>query len=534
MQVITAWIKQLSRARDLQTAKSLIISAIKDISIADFVVVIIEEDDDDISENPLAVAYTLPEQHTQDEYFWLTQNKMDQFITLMPGIYQNGEVLVIPVKDEKVIAKILVGWSISSAKREKYLAPLLILAECFLIVLQNVLVHTQLAKQMAERTSNLSEAKHAAEAANFLKSSYLSAASHDLRQPLQQISSIIDVLIKKSVEPLPQTQLKRVRQIINDMNVLMNSLLNLDRLETGRIEPNFKKIQIMDIFSTLRSDFALQAAEKRLNLLFEPSNMFIISDRALLLQILRNLIGNAIKYTQVGDIRITTKQNTDFLMLCVHDTGPGVEQGRQASIFAPFFQLPSQQNDSNGFGIGLALVKALAEIMNHPISLVSEVGKGSTFSIQLPINNLAVDELNKQDENIIQFPEQEKCVVLYLEDDNDLAGSISTLLSMEGYQVITASSSNEAMQAIDKAQKKPDIIVTDNSLDAGESGVEVVQKLRIQMETHIPAIMLTGYTEIAVHKKALKIVQKVLSKPVDADVLLKEIGVIYQEQIQVK
>jgi CheY-like chemotaxis protein len=310
--------------------------------------------------------------------------------------------------------------------------------------------------------------------------------------------------------------------------------LNLDRLETGRIEPNFKKIQIMDIFSTLRSDFALQAAEKRLNLLFEPSNMFIISDRALLLQILRNLIGNAIKYTQVGDIRITTKQNTDFLMLCVHDTGPGVEQGRQASIFAPFFQLPSQQNDSNGFGIGLALVKALAEIMNHPISLVSEVGKGSTFSIQLPINNLAVDELNKQDENIIQFPEQEKCVVLYLEDDNDLAGSISTLLSMEGYQVITASSSNEAMQAIDKAQKKPDIIVTDNSLDAGESGVEVVQKLRIQMETHIPAIMLTGYTEIAVHKKALKILQKVLSKPVDADVLLKEIGVIYQEQIQVK
>jgi signal transduction histidine kinase/CheY-like chemotaxis protein len=534
MQVITAWIKQLSRARDLQTAKSLIISAIKDISFADFVVVIIE--DDDISENQLDVTYTLPEQYMQDEYLWLTQNKMDQFITLMPGIYQNSEVLVIPVKDEKVIAKILVGWSISPAKREKYLASLLILAECFLIVLQNVVVHTQLAKQMAERTSKLSEAKHAAEAANFLKSSYLSAASHDLRQPLQQISSIIDVLIKKSVEQLPQTQLKRVRQIINDMNVLMNSLLNLDRLETGRIEPNFKKIQIMDIFSTLQSDFVLQAAEKKLNLFFEPSNMIIISDRALLLQILRNLVGNAIKYTQVGEIRITTKQNTDFLMLCVHDTGPGVEQGRQASIFAPFFQLPSQQNDSSGFGfgIGLALVKALAETMNHPITLVSEVGKGSTFSIQLPINNLAVDELNKQDENIIKFPEQEKCVVLYLEDDDDLAGSISTLLSMEGYQVITASSSSEAILAIEKAQKTPDIIVTDNSLDAGESGIEVVQKLRIQMKTHIPAIMLTGYTESAVHKKALKIVQKVLSKPVDADDLLKEIGVIYQEQIQLK
>jgi signal transduction histidine kinase/CheY-like chemotaxis protein len=530
MQTINTWIKQLSRARDLPTAKLLISSAIKDISTADSIVVIAEGDEH--LESLLNTIQLLSEQYAPDEHFWLARSEIPLLCRELLNTSQNSLILVIPVKDEKTLAMILVGWFTLPTEHDKYLPPLLILAECFLIVLQNVVIHTQLAKQMAERTSNLSEAKHAAEAANLLKSSFLSAASHDLRQPLQQISSLIEVLIRQSSEQLPQTQLRRVQRIISDMNILMNSLLNLDKLETGRIQPHFKKIQIMEVFTTLKSDFALQAAEKQLNLCFESSDKSVISDRALLLQILRNLIGNAIKYTQVGEIKITTTQHADFLMLCVHDTGPGVEQARQASIFDPFFQLPSQRSDNSGFGIGLALVKALAETMNHPITLVSEVGKGSVFSIQLPTNNLAIDELSKQDEAILQFPEQAKCVVLYLEDDDDLAESISTLLSMEGYQVITASSSGEAIQAIDKAQKTPDIIVTDNSLDAGENGIEVVQKLRIQMETYIPAIMLTGYTESAVHQKALRVVQKVLSKPVDADDLLKEIDTIYQQQIQ--
>jgi CheY-like chemotaxis protein len=339
------------------------------------------------------------------------------------------------------------------------------------------------------------------------------------------------VLVRQSKESLPQIQLKRIQRIIGDMNILLNSLLNLDRLETGRIEPTFNKIYIADIFNTLKSDFALQAAEKELNLVFESSEKTIISDRALLLQILRNLVDNAIKYTQMGEVKINAIQHFDFLMICISDTGPGIAPQRQSTIFDPFFQLPSQQDNSCGYGIGLALVKALAEIMNHPITLVSEVGQGSVFSIQLPINNTAVDELNANEEDILQFPEQDSFVVLYLEDDDELAESISTLLSMEGYQVITASSSTEAKKAIYELQKTPDIIVADNSLAAGESGIEVVQQIRIQTKTHIPAIMLTGYTERSVHQKALKVVQKVLTKPVDADELLKEIDVIQKNSL---
>lgn len=540
MQMITTWIKRLSRARDIHTAKSLVSSAIEALSSADFVRVL--DEGDEVAKHSFEAIHAFSEKHTDAEYFWLAPDEAAQFIELIPGLIseftdelsQNSSLLVIPVKDEKIVAAILVGWNILPENFDNLLDPLLILTECFLIVLQNVIVHTHLAKQMAERTSNLSEARQEAEAANNLKSSFLSAASHDLRQPLQQISSLIDVLVRQSKEHLPQTQLKRIQRIISDMNILLNSLLNLDRLETGRIEPIFNKIQIVDIFNTLKSDFALQAAEKELNLVFESSEVAVISDRALLLQILRNLVGNAIKYTQVGEVKITATQDNNFLMLCIHDTGPGIELERQASIFDPFFQLSSQHKDSAGFGIGLALVKALAEIMNHPITLVSEIDKGSTFSIQLPINNTAVDVLNKQDEDILQFPEQDTCVVLYLEDDDELAESISTLLTMEGYQVITASSSTEAKQAIDELQKTPDIIVTDNSLDAGESGIEVVQKIRIQTKTHIPAIMLTGYTESTVHQKALKVVQKVLSKPVDADDLLREIDAIQQINSQSK
>jgi signal transduction histidine kinase/CheY-like chemotaxis protein len=531
MQTITTWIKRLSRARDIHTAKSLAKSAIEDLSGADIVTVL--TDGDELDRNTFDTIHALfdknteLEKHNDNDYFWLTSSEVAELIHKR----QNYSVLVIPVKDEKLVATILVGWSVTPPKGDKYIDPLLILAECLLIVLQNVIVHSLLSKQMAERTSNLSEARQEAEAANQLKSSFLSAASHDLRQPLQQINSLIDVLVRQSKESLPQIQLKRIQRIIGDMNILLNSLLNLDRLETGRIEPTFNKIYIADIFNTLKSDFALQAAEKELNLVFESSEKTIISDRALLLQILRNLVDNAIKYTQMGEVKINAIQHFDFLMICISDTGPGIAPQRQSTIFDPFFQLPSQQDNSCGYGIGLALVKALAEIMNHPITLVSEVGQGSVFSIQLPINNTAVDELNANEEDILQFPEQDSFVVLYLEDDDELAESISTLLSMEGYQVITASSSTEAKKAIYELQKTPDIIVADNSLAAGESGIEVVQQIRIQTKTHIPAIMLTGYTERSVHQKALKVVQKVLTKPVDADELLKEIDVIQKNSL---
>jgi signal transduction histidine kinase/CheY-like chemotaxis protein len=535
MQTITTWIKRLSRARDIHTAKSLAKSAIVDLSGADIVTVL--TDGDELDRNTFDTIYALfdknteLEKHNDNDYFWLTSSEVSDLMPELIHKRQNYSVLVIPVKDEKLVATILVGWSVTPPKGDKYIDPLLILAECLLIVLQNVIVHSLLSKQMAERTSNLSEARQEAEAANQLKSSFLSAASHDLRQPLQQINSLIDVLVRQSKESLPQIQLKRIQRIIGDMNILLNSLLNLDRLETGRIEPTFNKIYIADIFNTLKSDFALQAAEKELNLVFESSEKTIISDRALLLQILRNLVDNAIKYTQMGEVKINAIQHFDFLMICISDTGPGIAPQRQSTIFDPFFQLPSQQDNSCGYGIGLALVKALAEIMNHPITLVSEVGQGSVFSIQLPINNTAVDELNANEEDILQFPEQDSFVVLYLEDDDELAESISTLLSMEGYQVITASSSTEAKKAIYELQKNPDIIVADNSLAAGESGIEVVQQIRIQTKTHIPAIMLTGYTERSVHQKALKVVQKVLTKPVDADELLKEIDVIQKNSL---
>jgi signal transduction histidine kinase/CheY-like chemotaxis protein len=535
MQTITTWIKRLSRARDIHTAKSLAKSAIEDLSGADIVTVL--TDGDELDRNTFDTIHALfdknteLEKHNDNDYFWLTSSEVSDLMPELIHKRQNYSVLVIPVKDEKLVATILVGWSVTPPKGDKYIDPLLILAECLLIVLQNVIVHSLLSKQMAERTSNLSEARQEAEAANQLKSSFLSAASHDLRQPLQQINSLIDVLVRQSKESLPQIQLKRIQRIIGDMNILLNSLLNLDRLETGRIEPTFNKIYIADIFNTLKSDFALQAAEKELNLVFESSEKTIISDRALLLQILRNLVDNAIKYTQMGEVKINAIQHFDFLMICISDTGPGIAPQRQSTIFDPFFQLPSQQDNSCGYGIGLALVKALAEIMNHPITLVSEVGQGSVFSIQLPINNTAVDELNANEEDILQFPEQDSFVVLYLEDDDELAESISTLLSMEGYQVITASSSTEAKKAIYELQKDPDIIVADNSLAAGESGIEVVQQIRIQTKTHIPAIMLTGYTERSVHQKALKVVQKVLTKPVDADELLKEIDVIQKNSL---
>lgn len=524
MGLITKWIKYLSRARDLQTTKTLIVSAIEELSGASFVCVLTEEDE---------TAFAVMRAHSEANTTFF--NLIPSDIALMPELNihlsKHKRTTVIPIKDESLIGVILIAWDLSEEAVAQQIDASLILAECALIVLQNVAVHGQLAKQMAERTTHLAAARQEAESANQLQRRFLSAASHDLRQPLQQINSLIDILIRQPQEQHSARQLKRIQHIIGDMNTLLASLLNLERLVKGKIEPQLKTIQIADLIDTLKNDFTLQAAEKGLQLTFELTHDSIISDKGLLLQVLRNLVGNAIKYTFAGGVKITTTKSADFLTISVHDTGQGIAADRQISIFDPFYQIDGPSKLNSGFGLGLSLVKALAETLNHPISLVSEEGSGSVFSVQLPIHKNAIEMLDAQDQDIIQLPEQNQCVVLYLEDDDDLTESISTLLTMEGYQALTASSSIEAKQVMIEAQKTPDIIVTDNSLDAGESGIEVVQQIRNETGTRVPAIMLTGYTENAMHRKALMTVQKVLTKPVDADDLLNEIAIIKQTLI---
>lgn len=525
MRPVRAWIKQISRARDVQTANKLIVSAVKDMSSAPFVTLLTEDDWTELEQVRL-----LSEQKPEETFFNITSNDVTFCNPLNSNLFSHQSATVIPIRDEIIVGVILVGWDLSTDEICEGIEPLLILAECSLIVLQNVNVHVQLAKQMAERTSLLAAARQEAEMANQLQSRFLSAASHDLRQPLQQINSLIEILIRQSQNSQSVAQLTRIKRIIGDMNLLLNSLLNLDRLEKGVIEPSLKNIQTADLLNALKNDFSLQAAEKGLHLAIESATGTVISDKGLLLQILRNIVGNAIKYTLKGEIKISTTRGSDFLMINIQDSGPGIAPDRQAFIFDPFSQIDHYNEITSGFGLGLSLVKALAETLNHPISLVSEVGSGSIFSVRLPVHNEAVQEHDAQVKSILELPEHNSCVVLYLEDDDDLANSISTLLTMTGYKVITAGSSMEARQAMVIAKETPDIIVTDNTLDAGENGVEVVTQIRKETETQIPAIMLTGYTESAVHNKALKVVQKVLSKPVDADDLLSEIDAIQQQR----
>ena len=374
------------------------------------------------------------------------------------------------------------------------------------------------------REDALTNARDSAVRANEVKSRFLAAASHDLRQPLQTIGSLQSVLARtlKDTDCAPHIAL--LEESVRAMDHMLSSLVDINRLEKGAIQPVIRDFPLQEILPKLRSEFTYAAAAKPLTLDVADSKEFARSDPMLLPVILRNLLGNAIKYTQRGSIELRVRTEGSQLFIDIVDSGPGIAPEYLERLFEAFYQVDNPNRDQRqGVGLGLSIVQTICRLLDHTVTIESRMGVGSTFTVQLA-RGVPTDVSARLPPllNLTPVPAGVR-KVLHIEDDPGIARSMAMLLRLEGYEVISAASRDEALQHLEAHDARPDLILCDYQLPMGFTGDEIVAEIVARLHFKPPTIMLTGDIADRHVAQAKLVVDVILPKPVDVNLLLREI-----------
>ena len=354
----------------------------------------------------------------------------------------------------------------------------------------------RIAKTEAER------AREEAEQANLAKSKFLAAASHDLRQPMQSLFLFTAALAQHVTSERGRNTLTLLDRGLDTLKALLDSLLDVSRLDAGIIQPVIGNAPLDDIIEEIEASFAPVAAAKGLNLVVDQAcDVTVCTDRVLLGRMIRNLVENAIRYTEQGEIRIGCRHAGGFARIEVSDTGIGIAPEHRERIFEEFHQVANSERDrSQGLGLGLAIVRRLSKLLDHAVRVQSEVGQGSTFSIDVPLGRSeAVDDAAPSAPVEVLRP---GLLALVVDDDAMVLTGLRTALEGWNFQVVMAGSGTEALHRLRELGRSPDIVITDYRLRDGEVGTEVVQRVRAFLGRRLPGIILTGETDPEHHQLA--------------------------------
>ncbi len=363
----------------------------------------------------------------------------------------------------------------------------------------------------------LDEARRAAEQSNRGKSRFLAVASHDLRQPLQSLSLIQEMLRLSVADSRAQEQIERFGLLLDAMTGMLNSLLDINQIESGVLEVSAAPFALANLFERLRDEFGPLAEAQELELRVIPSSVILLSDARLLEAMLRNLLANAIKYTPPGGrILLGCRHPGALLRIEVWDTGIGITADQLGPIFDEFYQVDNPAwARGRGFGLGLTIVRELGLLLGHPVAVRSRPDKGSVFAVTVPPAPSGKYAL-PNGATLTHAGPTTGCTIALVEDDPSVRESLETLLTEAGHTVISASSGPEALALASDGAILPDLVLTDYNLPGGMNGVVVLANLRAALKQHIPGIVLTG----DISKDALAEIELadclLLSKPVSA------------------
>ena len=282
---------------------------------------------------------------------------------------------------------------------------------------------------------------------------------------------------------------------VRQMSEMFNSLLDISRLDAGVLVPKIVDFSMARLLQKIETTFDQTAREKGLRLRVVRSDAWVRSDSLLLERILLNLVSNAMRYTLRGGIIVGCRRRGEMLRLEVWDSGPGIPEGHRQNIFGEFFQLPTAERDRyGGLGLGLAIVDRLRRLLKHEIELTSTVGRGSRFTILVPI---APEGVTSTEAIRARHPAAfaiEGKVILVIDDAPILLEGTSGLLGKWGYSVITAGSDEAALIQLSEREQRPDLIISDYHLANGKTGVEAIEQINAATGASIPAILISGDT----------------------------------------
>jgi PAS domain S-box-containing protein len=350
---------------------------------------------------------------------------------------------------------------------------------------------------------------------NRQKSRFLAAASHDLRQPLQTLNLLNRAAQRHAGSNAAVTDLLERQQLaLDSMAALLASVLDISKLDSGAVEAHPSACAIEGIFARLRSDFDAQAADKGIRLAIERSAETAFSDSELLRRLLANLVSNAIRYTPAGEVRVSCVARGEKLEVEVRDTGIGIPRDQLERVFEEFYQVDRGTQRPEGLGLGLSIVRRLANLLRCDVRLDSVFGKGTTFVVSVDRSVVQQDVV----EQVSRHASANTGRVLVVDDEREVAEATCLLLELEGYEVSVASSQSEALDRVSAAS--PDLIVSDFHLRGGDTGVMVVASVRHRIRDIIPVIFVTGDTAKAALADSKIANAVLLNKPVRADDLI--------------
>jgi PAS domain S-box-containing protein len=384
-------------------------------------------------------------------------------------------------------------------------------------------------RDMTERRAvndALIAAREEADRANNAKTRFLATASHDLRQPLQTIRLLnASMLTMTHGAPSLHGLLRTQEQAINGATRLLNSLLDITRLESGAVEPLLAPIRIDAIFGDLKREFGPMAASKNLLLEFPEAHAVIVTDRTLLTQLLQNLVGNALKYTARGTVRIVLNTDGDALALDVEDTGLGIPEDKLERIFDEYYQVDPKGTQRSGVGLGLAIVREVSRLLGYSVAVSSKLNDGTRVRVRIPLQRLgsATDVQSREAPLAERAGAARRGRIILLEDNDSVRAATELFLGLEGYETRSAGTVAEAETLLADLQPH-DLFISDYHLDDKLTGFDVLQALRAHHHRDVPAILLSGDLQSMMRIVKTEVPRCCfLSKPVDTATLLSAI-----------
>jgi two-component system, sensor histidine kinase len=363
--------------------------------------------------------------------------------------------------------------------------------------------------------------KEEAERANLAKSAFLASASHDLRQPMQAIRLLVENLYGTPQSPDGRALLDQARDCVEAMASQLDFLLDISRLDAGAIQPNVKTFPLDPLLRRMEIQYGPLARAKGLVFKVSDTAIAVVSDRDLLERILQNFLSNAIRFTDQGSITLRCAEHNGKAKIEVKDSGIGIPQDQLGAVFDVLKQLGNPERDRRkGTGLGLAIVERLSKLLDHPVRVNSMQGKGSTFSVDVPIGvspaSVAFDA-----EQTVPLAAIMGMFVVLVEDEPTILENLGLLLSNWGCPVVGATSGAHAVSALLEHERVPDLIISDYRLPDHESGFDAIRRIRGAAQAQIPAILITGDTAPAVLEQALVLQIPLLRKPITPQVLQK-------------
>ncbi|SMH54524.1 PAS domain-containing protein [Azospirillum agricola] len=387
--------------------------------------------------------------------------------------------------------------------------------------------------------AELSRLREEADRANEAKSKFLAAASHDLRQPVQSLYLFAAALADRLQGHPGLPMLENMRQGLDTLKGLLDGLLDMSRLESGRIVAAPTDVRLNQLLGRLVAEYGPRAAQKGLELRAIPTRAWVRTDPAHLERILRNLMENALRYTHSGRVLLGCRRTAEGVRVEVWDSGVGIPANRLEDIFEEFTQLG--EPNARGLGLGLAIVQRLSRLLGHRVTVRSTEGKGSVFAVELPrvvlaappraahrpghasghgsgtaaaaaslaLRSVANDEPSKGGAST-----SGKGVVLVIDDEAIILLGLKAMLEGWGYDVLTAKSGDQALERLRADGRRPQIVLADYQLQRGRTGPEALVAVQDLVGKDVPGIILTGDTAPERLREAERNGFRILHKPV--------------------